>query len=622
MSQSTLDEIAQEAGTLAATLPLIAKAPGVNLDCKNDARFRVLLQSAAALAARGQPVVTLFGPTGSGKSTLFTLLTGIEVPSGEGRRPCTCQCLVAVPETNAPDAVQRLFPGANLRKLKKADELRDESLPPGTVFWTTYRPDNTTTDVIIADVPDINSVKQPNWERATQMAERAEVVIFVATCETYVEKLVVRHLAHVCRLAGHLAYVLTKATKAQAEEIWPDLCNEKIHHYRDMGDDATASGRPFAATRADGLTLSEFLKRADVYYSPRSDAPTLDGVVPLNENTPQLAQFLHGRDIAQITFRKHRNSLEQGLAFAREALDRHKETLEKTSSAISRESSVFGDEGIDLVGDLVSVSEILSKVIDAARDEFPWYKKIASTIASFIGQPIRWLGRSLLKGAKEIVLWFSKATAKEKAELQRDGVESKLLRAEAEKMIDRWRQEFNGVIPLSAQVCDNALREFENVPVPAPERKWDDFVKSKAREWVRENPTKAWLLHESSAALVAAGTTAFLVFSHVAVTGAVVIKIVGVKCVEGGIGGLLADWLNRLVEEFGMGPLLRECQVEWKGSRNRQLRAHLRRHLADRLVLGPLAARRAAIDAAPAAAAQNHVERLQALLSGLSNPAQ
>lgn len=112
MSQSTLDEIAQEAGSLAATLPLIAKAPGVNLDCESDSRFRVLQQSAAALAARGQPVVTLFGPACSGKSTLFTLLTGIKVPSGSDISPCTRQCLVAAPETNCPDAVQRLFPGA------------------------------------------------------------------------------------------------------------------------------------------------------------------------------------------------------------------------------------------------------------------------------------------------------------------------------------------------------------------------------------------------------------------------------------------------------------------------------------------------------------------------------
>jgi hypothetical protein len=78
---------------------------------------------------------------------------------------------------------------------------------------------------------------------------------------------------------------------------------------------------------------------------------------------------------------------------------------------------------------------------------------------------------------------------------------------------------------------------------------------------------------------------------------------------------LLASTVNSIVQRLGMDPLLKEFQAEWKVQRNRALRAHLRLHFAQPLLLDELGRRIIALEQAPAKECAERVAELRQLLA-------
>lgn len=73
-------------------------------------------------------VATLFGPTGAGKSTVFSLLTGLQVPAGNVIRPVTFNPIVAIPQSlSLPHRIAGLFPFKKLSPLDDFEKLMDKT---------------------------------------------------------------------------------------------------------------------------------------------------------------------------------------------------------------------------------------------------------------------------------------------------------------------------------------------------------------------------------------------------------------------------------------------------------------------------------------------------------------
>ena len=127
--------------------------------------WQAMVKRCDALQAQGaQPalVAMLYGPTGAGKSTLFRLLTGVEVPAGDSRRPMSYACTLAVPQDMAQEEhLGRIFPHFQLQPLQSMEQLTRHQHSASLLLYTPYQA-ATGVPLILADVPDFDSIAQQN----------------------------------------------------------------------------------------------------------------------------------------------------------------------------------------------------------------------------------------------------------------------------------------------------------------------------------------------------------------------------------------------------------------------------------------------------------------------------
>ncbi len=606
MKTGTVESIATNAEWLLNCLPRIAEAVGES-GLETDKRWAAFRESTTTL--RGPLVVTLFGPSGAGKSTIFRMLTGIEVPAGTITRPCTRQCLLAVPDSHDEPTLAASFPSAKLLRLDSVEQLRGKELPPGALYFSRYQPGRENSNLFLADVPDCNTTDQENWARAERLLERAEVVIFVTSRHHYASQVENEYLARACGLAGHLAFVLTMTTDEQAAKIWRHLREELVPQFAlDSRAVAGEPSRPFDERRADGATRADFLGKADVYFSPESRSPSLGDIRPLAEGKPPLGQFLNGHDLEKIRLAKHRNAQTAGLACACEMLARHERLVGDVEKA--RRGIEFDLDHLDIVGSSMPLGETLAIMRDTAEKTLPGWKRKLSFALRLVTLPFKgilWLVGKVVGLLRD---WISRNPGGEKR-IGRDHVEHHAMSEHAQRLTDEWRKRLPENIRPDAGSCSTAIARLNSSVLPVLDENWENFVRRRTAEWVKANEWKA-------TGLLCAGE-AIAFFASIALTidamntGGLITFVFGKgTAFAGGAGlGTFMEWINKWIAGMGLQGLLNEFFDEWKAKRNPLLRAHLRKHFADDLILNSLRQRRDCLRNIPVADAQKTAAALR-----------
>jgi energy-coupling factor transporter ATP-binding protein EcfA2 len=616
MNRELLTAFDAEIQKLITLLPIVHRAVGDLKELEDEPRWRRLRENADALALRKLPVVTLVGPTGSGKSTLFRLLSGVDVPSGGAVRPNTHNCAVAVPHDITETELCATFPSSQLRPLEDLNELRNPRLSRETLFFRTMSPQSATRgDFLLCDVPDFNAVCMENWEKAKLMIGRSEVVIFVVHKISYANYTTMLYLARTCAHAAHLAYVITKAKRDEACEIHADLVERKSAEFRLKNDDLSEDAAlPFAESRTDGQNRGEFLAKADFYFSEERKEPQLEEIHALADGAPPLANLLRGHNIARLMLTKRANDIQQGLLLVDATLAAHGKRLSDLQQCRSAVLKQLEDVKLDVVGAQLPLGDVLQNVIHEAESALPTPIKLMIKLANMPLELLHWIGEGIaswLRKLKDLI------SDKENVQpLRRDLIEREALRDRCERLANDWRADHSRALKLSAESCVAAIRDFEGQPVPEPDTEWHDYAAQRACTWVKENPKKA--------ALLLAGGGVFGLLAPVAVTvdlfttgGLVTIEVSTWTAIGGAAGGSLAiaALLDKLIEKLGMERLVKDFQLEWKEQRNRQLRAHLHEHFGRPLVLDILDQRIAALTKAPAAECAHAVNALRRVLA-------
>ena len=613
---------------LLVALPAVYSVVEKDASLNQDGRWVRLQRHAEAISKSPLPVVTLLGPTASGKSTLFRLLTGLDVPAGSAVLPTTYNCLLAVPPSLPEFQLRDMFAGWRLEPLPEMSALRRPDLSQDQLFFKVLAVDRPAEgDFVLADVPDFSTTCLENWAKAELMMGRAEVVLFVVHKLSAADYQTMIYLSRACGLAGHLAFLLTMAEENEAQAIWQNLITQKCGSFRlrekDVGGDPA---QPFEERRADGLTRAEFLAQADVYFSPRRDQPCLDDIRALRPEAPPLAGFLRGRNIARLMLTKRANDIGEGLKLAEETLHEHAREKKRFGEVRDRIRAQLASDDLDIVGRNLPLGEILDEVLAQAKERLPLWRKVAAKGVDWI-----WVG---MRGGFRIVKNFFSDPTKAAA-LRRDEIEMRSLRDEAERLANQWRADFADAFPLNEEQCTNAVRALAKAHMPEPDEEWHDYARKRAGSWVTENPNKATLLLNSGAfvALLAGGLVTVDLFFTAGLVTLVSVKAAAVGgpattaatvAAVGGIGGgvtaLIASLLNRFVQKLGLGSVLKDFQAEWKKQRNAQLRAHLRDAFARPLLLDQVSARLAALEKAPVRECRQAVDTLQRLLAESLHP--
>lgn len=285
--QATLEPFCLAVNELLVTGEKLVTSLGWHTDLLSG--WKALKTRYSSFQMRGKDpvlIATLYGPSGAGKSTLFKLLTGVEVPAGGAVRPCSMACAAAVPESiDDPQKLAALFPDHISEKMVSQSQIRQTDGPDRLLFATYASDKKHPIQLVLVDVPDFNTVEKTNWDKAEKMLERAEVVIFMVYDNAYSDEKVIQELSRCCKKSAKMAYMLTMTNADAAKQIWQDLLQKVPGKFAE-----------FQEQRADGKTLHQFLSESPVYYSPRSERPSLENVYPLHESTPLLQSLLHGFD--------------------------------------------------------------------------------------------------------------------------------------------------------------------------------------------------------------------------------------------------------------------------------------------------------------------------------------
>lgn len=550
--------------------PLHARVrPGENID-KLDG-WRALQQKPRALVeSGGRPllVATLYGPTGAGKSTLFTLLTGIEVPRSI-RRPTSHGCAIAAsPEVIGARLYERLFPEYQIKPLDDPRVLEREHLPAANLY---VAPSDSVGEsgflAVLADVPDFNAIDQTNWRKAEAMLARAEIVLFVTYPESYKDAVVIQHLRPACRLAGHLIFLFNKMPGAKGDferltrELWDDLLA-----YTSKPE----SG--FQETRQDGRSLHEFLASSPVYSAPFDEKLTLERIAPLRKGDAPFSSALRGLDAGEVLLSNLIEVSASATSSVRALLAAAEEREKEIEKRIATARDYIADEARWIAATQFPIGRLLAGLADEARENRPWYLRpigiAASVVIRVASVPVKQIRRLLERGAPE----FGR-----QEEIERDRrIES------VERLIDAWRSAFTNEQDgsLSAGRCREASNRLNAAPLPPVSIKWEDFVRERGRAWVREHKLRAVVFSSLWDILIVGGCAAIGI-DLLAVGGVGTLTTLAAA----GAGTTATGALARAMGSLFLKNVLDEADMRWKEERAEEMAAHLEQGLADPLFL-------------------------------------
>lgn len=576
---------------LRSNLPQLYRAVNPGGDVSRLDGWDVLRKRYEAYLQRGgSPVLvaTLYGPTGAGKSTIFRLLTGVDVPAGDDVRPVSFASVVAAPpEWDDPKRLRTVFPSFCLERLTDVSQLRERGGDAARLFHVPFADKSDGgISLILADVPDFNSIEQTNWSRAESVLQRAEIVLFAVFRESYCDERVIAELARCCRLAARMAFLLTKTdSREQAERIWNDLIQSKLT----PGSNHLAAN--FQQCRADGVTtLHQFLSQCHVYFSPRR-APAevkLEEINPLHPEQPAFVSLLRGADAENVLLASLLEPVAQVVNGCRELLTDFGAVRDNLEDRLCRV-----DESIANAAERIAGNEFpFDRMMQLIHEEIP---KSQSKATRWATVPIRVASRGIRAASsvvrqvvsKRVTSIFARLLAKEK----NDGTVQECRELESERiakatgwLLNRWRSDF----PYEAQggllAHKNYSRireEFQRQQLPEPGNEWEPYVRQAVGQWAREHP---WLCNALpvTADVALIGSVGLLVVD-IATTGGlfgtpVLVGTLGLSGAAAG-GSTAAAVILKWAEKRKLENVFRKADEHWRRERATQLRQHLRDHL-------------------------------------------
>jgi GTP-binding protein EngB required for normal cell division len=235
---------------------------------------RALLAKAGARAALGDAtVVALAGATGSGKSTLFNVLSGSEVSVPGVRRPTT--------------GVAHATTWATADRVDDADRLLDWLEVPRR---HRHDPEPALDGLVLLDLPDHDSVKLEHRLEVDRLVALVDVLVWVLDPEKYADAAV--HDRYLAPLAGHAGVLLVVLN--QVDRLDPRAATECLTDLRALLDREGLAATPLLAVSArTGAGVAELrgeLKRRVAARRAATDRLTADvrgAAAALAEHAPE-----------------------------------------------------------------------------------------------------------------------------------------------------------------------------------------------------------------------------------------------------------------------------------------------------------------------------------------------
>lgn len=137
-------------------------------------------------------VVALAGATGSGKSSLFNALTGLDIATIGVRRPTTS---VVTSCTWGPDGAARLLDWLQVPEHRRVSH--ESALDPG---------DDELRGLVLLDLPDYDSTESAHRAEVDRLVELVDLFVWVTDPQKYADAAL--HRRYLSRLAGHDAVTL------------------------------------------------------------------------------------------------------------------------------------------------------------------------------------------------------------------------------------------------------------------------------------------------------------------------------------------------------------------------------------------------------------------------------
>ncbi len=580
LNDDRFDELRRGLALLLETVPSLCEVLGEPYRWTGRSAVKMRYESLEFCRRRGTApplVAVLMGPTGAGKSSWFRLLTGVEVPAGGPRRPMTRACAVAVPPELCDETfLKGVFPDYLPVRLETPEQLC-EAASDDLLFYYPSSPEKggQGLPLILADVPDFNSVECANWESAEKMLARAELVVFVVFGESYSDHRSVEMLAKCCRSAANLIYLFTKTSPEAAAAMRRHLL-QLVAEKEELG---------FHERRADGRTLMQCLAESRFYCSPFADprtGPRLDEAVPLDDDAPGLVSWLRGQDGSLLVFLGLLEAVREATLSAKELLLAAKGRKEKLQADLATCDALVRDAAEFIARGIFPAGKPLELAIEEARRHSPSLVRSLARVMGYVSGTVK----GAVHAASEILssLLSGRSAGEAPPACTLEELEKNKLRESLELLIDRLRSRFpEAAAPggtLSAERIDAIREGLLSRPLPEVGTDWESAVREKLATWCRENRRLAMALTILPPTLNLAGLG--LIAADLGLSGGLFGTTLG------SLTGLAASnaaaaWFIERFAELRLGEVAEHAYRDWARQRADELEVFLRQYFAEEL---------------------------------------
>jgi len=517
-------------------------------------------------------VATAFcGPSGAGKSTIFNLVTQLKVPAGGAVRPMTHASLVATPRQIADSIdLARLFPRFQLEPMQTVNDLRNPASPGDRLFYGTYTnaPENKGLWVCLIDIPDFNTTHRENWEKAEQMIERADSVIFTVYNEAYKSQKTFEILKRVLRLSGSVTYVLTKLDPANCQENARAIRNDLIFCARQDAE--------FHVQRSDSESLVDFLEKAPFYYSAYDNELRIEKILPLENCKENFFDHIFGQQGLATILKRQLQTIAAGRELCETTCLSARSLQESNIRKIDKCDEILQQAAARIAGNefpIFAILEMISKILEENRPN----------IIKRLFLPLTKLG-SGLRSVYDSIRNLLVTPAKSQGLHQRSEVERQRMDNEIDRLVEDWRRVYSSD-ELPYDKCRNQAESLRNSGLPPVSKEWESHVEAEMRIYLQKNPN-LWIWLDVIKELIK-GAGAGLIAADIVIDGG--LGTMGTLALIGSAGAL-GGVLSEIFTLMGLREQVKDANNRWVKERKVAYFNHLRDKLARPLFLDKLLA--------------------------------